>query len=217
MGECVGLVGPNGSGKTTFLKGVLGFLPPQRGRLHLEASRRYAYVPQLDSLNLNWPLTAKEVVSLASRSKRIFGWLTSEEKSRIENAIEKAGIKGISGRLYSEMSGGQRQRAILAQALSQTPDILLLDEPTRGLDVVAEREFLDLIQKLRSEQKLTVLLVTHTLHIPINFSDKILLFKSGAVIETSPQELMKTNKLEEIYGIPFSHHEAEGIRWVSPK
>ncbi|HNC73837.1 MAG TPA: ATP-binding cassette domain-containing protein, partial [Elusimicrobiota bacterium] len=119
-------------------------------------------------------------------------------------------------RLLGEVSGGQRQRAVLAQALCQSPDVLVLDEPTKGLDVMAERDLLDLIAGLRS-QRLTILLVSHSLQIPLNFTDRILLFAEGRVVDTTPGELTTTNRLEEIYGAPFAHLEQEGMKWAMPR
>jgi zinc transport system ATP-binding protein len=216
-GDCVGIVGPNGSGKTTFLRGVLGLLKPTGGVVAIDKKKRFAYVPQVEDLNYYWPVTVREAVALPAASRRLFGRVSAEEGKNIDSSIEKTGISNISGLLLSEASGGQRQKAILAQALCQKPDVLLLDEPTKGLDVVAERDFMALIRDLRKEEKLTILLVTHTLQIPLNFTEKIFLFKEGRVFGTTPDELVKTKKLEDIYGVPFLHDEKDGFRWVSPR
>ncbi len=213
-GESVGLVGPNGSGKTTFLRSVLGLLPPLKGAASRDRSRRFAYVPQAEDMNFFWPLTVREAVELAARSRRPWGSLKAREEEVISASMEKTGVSRIADLLLGEVSGGQRQRAFLAQALSQEPDVLLLDEPTKGLDVVAERDLLSLIEGLKS-RKLTILLVTHSLQIPMNLTERILLFKDGAVIATDPDELVRTKKLEEVYGVPFVHHEHNGMRWVT--
>jgi ABC-type Mn2+/Zn2+ transport system ATPase subunit len=215
-GDVVGLVGPNGAGKTTFLRGILGLLPAMGGRAGVDRSKRFAYVPQAEELNVYWPLTLRQTVLLALRSQRLLGRVTDEERERAEVLLRQVGIAEFAHLLLREASGGQRQRTILAQALSQKPDVLVLDEPTRGLDVVAERDFLALILELKRTQNLTVLLVTHTLQIPLNFAEKILLFKEGAVITATPEELVSTDKLSQIYGTPFRHAEAGGLKWVSP-
>jgi ABC-type Mn2+/Zn2+ transport system ATPase subunit len=212
----VGIVGPNGAGKTTFLRGVLGQLPMVTGAREVERALRFAYVPQIDELNLYWPLTIREAVRLSLRARRPFGRTTAEEDAAAEKAMADVGVTAIQDRLLSEVSGGQRQKTILAQALCQKPDVLLLDEPTRGLDVVAERDFMSLIDACRRNDKLTILLVTHSLQIPLNFTEKILLFDKGRVIETTPNELVHTKKLEDIYGVPFSHQEQDGLKWVAP-
>ncbi len=216
QGESVGIVGPNGCGKTTLLRSVLGALKPSKGSIQVDRSHRFAYVPQVENLNLFLPLTVKETVYLPAKSRNSFGLISSEDEHHAEIAMQKTGIAEIAGSLLREVSGGQRQKTILAQAISQNPSVLLLDEPTRGLDVVAERDLLTLIRELKSERNLTLLFVTHTLQIVLNYMDKIWLFDDGKVIETTPDELIKTKKLEDIYGVPFYHHEQDGLRWVSP-
>lgn len=217
VGECVGLVGPNGAGKTTFLRTVLGFIPPLGGRMAVDKGRRMAYVPQAEELNTYWPITVRETVSLPAARKRVFGRLSPAEKADVDWAMARVGIADLSRRLLSEVSGGQRQKTILAQAISQRPDVLLLDEPTRGLDVVAEKDLLALVLDLQRKESMTVLLVTHALPIPLNFCERVFLFKGGALHTATPEQLVATRKLEEIYGVPFVSDEKEGFRWVAPR
>jgi len=214
-GECVGIVGPNGAGKTTFLRAVLGFLRPTAGRLTVDRTKTFAYVPQQEEINTLWPLRVKDVVFLGDRAKRPFGRIAPEERRAAEEVMEDVGIAPIADALFAQVSGGQRQRTILAQALAQRPDVLLLDEPTRGLDVVAEKDLLAIVRRLKG--RLTILLVTHTLQIPLNFTERILLFKGGRLFDTTAEELTRTSKLEEIYGTPFLQQEHEGFRWVAPR
>ncbi len=215
-GESVGLVGQNGSGKTTFLRGVLGLIPPLSGKLEVDSSQCFAYVPQMENLNFYLPLTVREAVYLTARAKRFLGGITAMEKLAAESAMERVGINEIANKLIRECSGGQRQKTILAQAISQKPDVLLLDEPTKGLDVIAERDLLSLIDSIKKERDLTLLLVTHSLHIPLNHMEKIFLFCKQSLIPTTPDELIHTKKLEQIYGATFLHHEFDGFRWVQP-
>jgi ABC-type Mn2+/Zn2+ transport system ATPase subunit len=215
-GEAVGLVGPNGAGKTTFLRSVLGLIKPRGGRVSTDRSKRFAYVPQAEEYNAAWPLTVRETVELALRARRPFGRLDAAGAAAVDDALARTGVGPLAGRLFRDGSGGQRQRVLLAQALSQGPDALLLDEPTRGLDVVAERDFLALLSDLKA-RGLTLLLVTHSFHIPLNFCGRILLFKDGAVHGATPEELMTTKRLEEIYGVPFLRVERDGGRWVQPE
>jgi ABC-type cobalamin/Fe3+-siderophores transport system ATPase subunit len=121
----------------------------------------------------------------------------------------------LADRLLRELSGGQRQRTAIAQAVAQAPDVYLLDEPTRGLDVVAERDLLELVAGL-SEGGKTVFLVTHSLSIPLNLSTRVLLFHGGRVISSTPDEMIGSRRLEDVYGVPFVHMEQEGQRWVVP-
>jgi ABC-type Mn2+/Zn2+ transport system ATPase subunit len=215
-GESVGLVGPNGCGKTTFLRAVLGLLPPLAGRVDRREGPRFAYVPQADEMNLLWPLTVKDVVELPVRAKRWGGRVTDSDALGVREAMVRAGVEPIADRLLREVSGGQRQRTAIAQALAQAPDVYLLDEPTKGLDVVAERDLLGLVSGL-SEGGKTVFLVSHSLHIPLNLSKRILLFHQGSVISSTPEDILRSKRLEEVYGVPFVHMEQNGHRWVVPE
>lgn len=214
-GEAIGLVGPNGCGKTTFLRTVLGRIRPHSGQVDRRSGPRFAYIPQAEEMNLLWPLTIRDVVELPARALRWGGRLHDEDRDRAQVAMARSGVAPIADRLLREVSGGQRQRTAIAQAVAQSPDVYLLDEPTKGLDVVAERDLLDIVAGL-SEGGKTVFLVTHSLHIPLNLSKRILLFHQGRVISATPEEIISSKLLEEIYGLPFVHMEQEGQRWVVP-
>lgn len=215
-GESVGLVGPNGCGKTTFLRAVLGLIPPLAGRVERDPSAAFAYVPQADEMNLLWPLRVRDVVELPARARRWFGRVTSADRSAANAALGRVGAAGWADRLVREVSGGQRQRAAIAQAVAQSPDVYLLDEPTKGLDVVAERDLLGLIGGLSVEGR-TIFLVSHSLAIPLNLSRRVLLFHAGRVIASTPDEILHSRRLEEIYGVPFGQVEKDGQRWVYPR
>jgi len=216
QGESIGLVGPNGCGKTTFLRAVLGLIAPSAGRVERRPGPRFAYVPQADEMNLLWPLTVEEVVLLPAQALRWGGRALQEDRRRAKEAMARSGVSPIAHRLLREVSGGQRQRTAIAQALAQAPDVYLLDEPTKGLDVVAERDLLALVAGL-SEGGKTVFLVSHSLHIPLNLSKRILLFHQGSVISSTPEEILRSKRLEEVYGVPFVHMEQKGYRWVVPE
>lgn len=215
-GGFTALVGPNGAGKTTFLKALLGRLSPREGTVSVDAAKRLAYVPQADAMNLHWPLTVGEAVSLGLRARRPFGRLRAEEEAAAARALAQAGLESAAGQPLRAVSGGQRQRAVLAQALAQEPDALLLDEPTKGLDAAAERQFLDLLKRLKEDRGLTILFVTHALPTALNHASQILLFHQGRVVATTPQALVSTRVLEEVYGVPFVHAEKDGTRFVAP-
>ena len=215
-GDSLGIVGPNGSGKTTLLKAILGLIPPLSGEIHTDMSLRFAYVPQTEMLSLRLPLTVRDVVYLALKSRRSLGWITADERQAAERAMERVGIAPIRNQTLRDCSGGQRQRAILAQALSQKPDVLLLDEPTKGLDVASEHAFLSLMEELKAEENLTILFVTHVLQIPLNYMKKILVLSQGVGVLSTPDELISTRKLDEIYGVTFVRAGASGVRWATP-
>lgn len=215
-GEPVGLVGPNGSGKTTFLRALLGLLPPEKGHIQRDTHVRFAYVPQAETVHDVWPLTIEKLVSLPLLSRRPMGRLMPHEKEQLEVALRQTGLQDLRSKLFGESSGGQRQRALVAQALAQNPDVILLDEPTRGLDVLAERDLVALIQQLIS-RGLTVFLVSHSLQLPLNLTQRLLLFDRGRVSEATPDSILKDKRLEQIFGIPFEVQEFHGIRWAFPR
>ncbi len=215
-GESLGIVGPNGSGKTTLMKALLGLVEPDAGTVWTDGAMRFAYVPQTENFGMVLPLTVREAVFLALRSRRMAGRISSDEKKAAEHAIERVGISRIQHQTIQECSGGQRQKTLLAQALSQKPDVLLLDEPTKGLDVAAEHDLLQLIEGLKREEKLTILFVTHVLHIPLNYMERILVLSQGVGVIATPDELVHTKRLEEIYGAPFILAESNGMRWATP-
>lgn len=216
VGGFTALVGPNGAGKTTFLRALLGRLDPSEGTVTMDRAKRLAYVPQLDSMNMHWPLTVGEAVSLGLRARRPFGRLGAVETAAVADALSLTGLEAAADRPLRAVSGGQRQRAVLAQALAQKPDALLLDEPTKGLDVAAEGQFLDLLKRLQDERGLTVLFVTHALATALNHASQILLFHQGRVVPTTPVALVETRVLEDVYGVAFVHAERDGLRFVAP-
>lgn len=177
-GQFAGLLGPSGSGKTTILKLILGMLSPQRGTvfvdgndLHGRPSRRVAYVPQLETIDWNFPVTVEQVV-LMGRIKQmgLFPWASRADKHAAGEMMERLGIGAMRKRHIRDLSGGQQQRAFLARALLANPDLLVLDEPTAGVDMGTQENVLRLLAEL-NRGGVTILMTTHDLnaaaaHIP---------------------------------------------------
>ncbi len=160
--EFVALLGSNGSGKTTLLRGLLGFLPPLAGRVVRRAGLRVGYVPQRETLDPLYPLSALDVARLGAWRDLPFWRLAGvREKTRACAALEACRAAEFARQRYSSLSGGQRQRVLLARALASDPELLLLDEPTAGVDVEAERAILALLHELRDTRGLAIWLVTH--------------------------------------------------------
>ncbi|OQP05819.1 zinc ABC transporter ATP-binding protein [Geobacillus sp. 46C-IIa] len=169
-GAFLGLVGPNGSGKSTLLKCVLGLLKPNRGRISLfgepiESFRewhRIGFVSQkANSFNRGFPATVEEVAMSGLTAKRgLFRLLTKEDRRAVEAALEAVGLRGLAKRNIGELSGGQQQRVFIARALASKPDLLILDEPTVGVDARHVHEFYELLGDL-NRRGLTLVLVTH--------------------------------------------------------
>jgi ABC-type Mn2+/Zn2+ transport system ATPase subunit len=214
-GDVLGIVGPNGSGKTTFVRTVLGLLPPVGGRIEREAGFRAGYVPQKDTIDPVFPFTASDVVRMAARSGSFLPFTAGAERSLlVAQALERVGLAGEAETPYRDLSGGQRQRVLLARALAARPTVLVLDEPSSGMDLAAETALLDLLRRLRREESLTVLLVSHTLALVANEATQVLLFHGGRHREGPVEEVLTGPALTALYGIPVRVAVAEGRRVV---
>jgi ABC-type Mn2+/Zn2+ transport system ATPase subunit len=215
-GDALGIVGPNGSGKTTFLKTVLGLLPPLRGSLRRGDGFRASYVPQTDSIDPVFPFRALDVVRMAARADAALPFTATAERERLaREALDRVGVGRLADRPYPELSGGQRQRVLLARALAARPTVLALDEPTTGLDLTAETALLDLVRRLREEEGITVLLVTHGLAAVANEATQVLLIHEGRHREGPVESVLVPEVLEPLYGIPVRVDVVGGRRLVT--
>ncbi len=166
-GESAGIIGPNGGGKSTLLKLLLGLLTPQRGSIRilgkspLEARQHLGYMPQYHQLDAAFPISVLEVVLQGTIRKGFWGRYTAENHRVAVSALKEMGIADLAERAFADLSGGQRQRTLIARALACEPDLLLLDEPTANIDPGAEEQFYGTLDRLRS--KLTILTVSHDL------------------------------------------------------
>jgi ABC-type Mn2+/Zn2+ transport system ATPase subunit len=180
--ELVVLVGSNGSGKTTLLRGLLGLLPPQRGRVSRRPGLRIGYVPQRETLDPLYPLSALDVARLGTWRDLPFWRLGgARERERARAALEACRADGPAAERYSELSGGERQRVLLARALASDPELLLLDEPTAGIDPEAEQAILDLLRELRETRALSIWMVTHQLDSIAGRADRTAVVADGRV------------------------------------
>jgi zinc transport system ATP-binding protein len=171
QGEFMGLVGPNGSGKSTMIKIILGLLAPQRGEVKLFGEpiqsfkdwSRVGYVSQkANSFNTGFPATVFEVVSTGIFGKMgLFRWMGRKEKSQVLRAIELVGLQDLAYRSIGKLSGGQQQRTFIARALVSKPDLLILDEPTVGVDAESVDRFFELLEHLHGHVGISMLLVSH--------------------------------------------------------
>ncbi len=171
QGDFLGIIGPNGSGKTTLLRIILGLLKPQSGVVYLFGQKRsqfrqwekVGYVPQRPEYRtLRFPVTVEEIVGMGrvGRSSFFFG-LGQEDKQAIDEALQDVGMGEHRHRLINQLSGGQQQRVFIARALASKPSLLILDEPTVGVDVEMQGRFYELLRNLNLQRNLTILLVSH--------------------------------------------------------
>lgn len=164
QGQLISIVGPNGGGKTTLLKLALGLLTPTRGTVSVlgvtpaEANNRMGYVPQHARHDLTFPVTALDVVLMGAGKKGTLGSRKASTELAL-HSLDLVELRGIAAKPYGDLSGGQRQRVLLARALACQPEMLLLDEPTANVDLLAQRDIHRLMERL--SEKLTVILVTH--------------------------------------------------------
>ena len=167
-GEFLALLGPNGAGKTTLLRGVLGLIPILAGTIEYGFDRLASppgYVPQRETLDPIFPLTAFEVVLMGTYARLpLLRPIGRRERASANDCLEQVGLAALGNQPFWALSGGQKQRVLIARALAVEPEVLLLDEPTAGVDVAAEEVILDLIARLNRERGLTVGLVCH--HLP---------------------------------------------------
>ncbi|RRD94559.1 metal ABC transporter ATP-binding protein [Clostridiales bacterium COT073_COT-073] len=159
--DFIGIIGPNGGGKTSLIKAILGIIKPVRGTIELDPGETLGYVPQLTTFDRNFPITVLEVILLGHLPKRItLGHrFTRHEKEHAAFVMERLGIGDLKKRQIGELSGGQMQRVLVARALMTHPTILVLDEPTAGVDEASKKEIYQLLAELN--KNMTILMITH--------------------------------------------------------
>jgi ABC-type Mn2+/Zn2+ transport system ATPase subunit len=210
-GEFIGVIGPNGSGKTTLCRAVLGLLRPVEGSLQIfdcacEKLRchhraRIGYLPQKGVLDRNFPITVLETVMMGRYGA--LGLLRRPGKQDREIALEALGNVGMLDHrndALGRLSGGQQQRVLIARALAQQPQVLLLDEPTTGVDTPTQRSVLDLISRLHQDLGLTVLLVTHDINTIRTYVDRLVLLKTRLFAAGPPEAVLTPEVLRQVYG-----------------
>lgn len=228
QGEMVAILGPNGSGKTTVLKLMLGMLHPDvgevrfNGRVLGEVSRRelarsIAMVPQ--EVALPFTLTAAEV-ALLGRTPYLgrFRGPTREDREAVLGAMAATDVLALAGDRYDALSGGERQRVVLAMALAQEPRLLLLDEPTRHLDLGHQLRILSLIQRFNRVRGLTVVSAMHDLNLCALYFDRLILLASGRVVaDGPPKKVIQPDLLKEVLGVTVQvePHPTRHVPWTT--
>ena len=215
QGDFLGLVGPNGSGKTTLLRGLLGTLPALHGTIAIGPEVRFGYVPQREQIDARYPLTVLDVV-LMGRYPRLglFKRPGEADRQASARALEQVGIGNLAEKRLSDLSGGQKQRALIARALVGDPTVLVLDEPTNGLDLVATTQILGLVRDLHEREGLTVLMVSHALNEVANYVARIALLVEGRLKIGPVDEVLTESALSGLYRIPVEVASFEGDRIV---
>ena len=202
--DFLGIVGPNGSGKTTLLKTLLGNLKPIKGYIEKD-SLRFGYVPQRDVVQPLLPYTVFDIVMMGRYSLLgLFGNPSNEDKRIVKDSLEKVGISHLENYNYNSLSGGQRQRTLIARALAVEPKVLILDEPTNGMDTPSHYSLLDLISRLHDINKLTILLVSHLLTDVANVVKKLILMEKDNFQVGNIEDVLSEENLKKTYSSDFS-------------
>ena len=213
-GAFLGVIGPSGSGKTTLLRLVLGNLRPTEGVVRRRADLRIAYVPQVETVNWNFPITVSEVVLMSAAAKWYRQRATKSEHTRVAELLDQLGLGGFEDRHIRELSGGQQQRVFLARALHREPELLVLDEPTSGVDVRTRHEVVHLLTDLHRNGT-SVVLSTHDInglaaHLPF-----IACVNRELIALGTPAEVLTSAVLERTYGAPMEVLQHGGMLLVT--
>lgn len=189
-GEIVTVVGPNGSGKSTLVRALIGLEPATAGTVRRADRLRIGYVPQRLKVEAGLPMTVRRFLSLPERVS----------DSAAADALMRVGVPGLEDRQLARLSGGQFQRVLVARAMLSRPDLLILDEPTQGLDQPGVAAFYRLLAELRSETGVAVLLVSHDLHVVMSASDRVLCLNGHICCEGAPEHVSAAPEYLALFG-----------------
>jgi ABC-type Mn2+/Zn2+ transport system ATPase subunit len=207
--QFVGVVGPSGSGKTTLLRAVMGTIRPSAGSVERRAGLRMAYVPQVETVNWSFPITVFECVLMA-RPERRPPWASRAERAEVSGMLERLGLAGLGARHIRELSGGQQQRVFIARALVRQPELLLMDEPTSGVDVRLRHEVLHLLDDLNAAG-LAILLTTHDLNGIAAHLPRLICLNGTVIGAGRPRDVLTAEVLERTYGASMDVLEHAGM------
>ena len=223
-GDFVGLLGPSGSGKTTLLRTVLGAVDVYQGRVLVEGISidqrrpRAGYVPQLETIDWNFPVTVQEAVMMGrTMDAAFFPWYRRQDRILAEQMMERLGILELARRHIRELSGGQQQRVFLARALVSSPRLLLLDEPTSGVDIKTRDDVMHLLHEL-NHQGVTIIMTTHEINAVAAHLPWIVCLNGRVLAEGPPAHVITSETLKLTYGadMPVIHYQGMTLVAESP-
>lgn len=192
-GDIITIIGPNGAGKTTLIKAVLGIQPISGGALTIAPGLTIGYVPQHLTLETTLPLSVKRFMLLSGRSHR-----------ECEEALAKTGVDHLLNASVHHLSGGEKQRLLLARALARRPDLLVLDEPAQGVDINGQAALYDLIRSLRDDLNCGVIMISHDLHLVMAATDKVICLNQHVCCSGYPADISHDPAFIETFGRPVA-------------
>jgi ABC-type Mn2+/Zn2+ transport system ATPase subunit len=198
------ILGTNGSGKSTLLKTLLGLIPPVAGRMVTSATKGaplvFGYVPQASEFDPIYLLTGFDVALMGTYGRVPPGrFVPPGERAFTHECLRVVGAEAFAHKRFADLSGGQKQRVLIARALATRPDVLVLDEPTAGVDVTASHAVLEVISQTRKERKITVLLATHDFGVVRHHAQQVLWFHKGKVFQGTVEALFRSEWMAEIF------------------
>jgi zinc transport system ATP-binding protein len=202
-GRFIGLMGPNGGGKTTLLKTIVGLIRPDRGSVAVRgpAGRNIGYVPQEENIDPDFPVTAYDVVEMGLYGRLgSFPRVTEEHRAGVMEALRRVGMEKLAARSIGALSGGEKQRVSIARAIVARPSLLLLDEPTTGVDADARDDFFRTLQELRRELALTIILASHDIEVVPSQVDEVVCINQRVFVHAAPAEIENVGDFRSAYG-----------------
>jgi ABC-type Mn2+/Zn2+ transport system ATPase subunit len=208
--QFTGIVGPSGSGKTTLLRVLLGTCRPVAGTVHRRPGLRVGYVPQVETVNWSFPVTVSECVLMARTRGRVLPWRSRAEQAEVDGILDRLDIADLRDRHIRQLSGGQQQRVFIARALLGRPQLLLLDEPTSGVDVRTRHDVLHLLADLHRDG-LAIVLTTHDLNGIAAHLPHLVCLNTEVTGTGTPGEVLTADVLERTYGARMDILEHAGM------
>lgn len=210
-GEYIAIIGPNGGGKTTLIRMLLGLDKPTEGDIKIYGKRlkdfnkwdKIGFVPQRAShVDSNFPATVQDIVNMGRTAKRgLFSGMSKQDEEIVRDSMIKMDVLNLKDKMVGTLSGGQRQRVMIARALASSPEILILDEPNTGVDVVSQNRFYDLLRALNKNENITIVFITHDIGVIADDIARLFTINQKATICNNPKQSLTCHDMSMLYGI----------------